>query len=993
MIRLQDLKRISDYEWEIPQSFRSDMRGPVRIFATRRLIEQVVQDRSLEQAVNAATLPGLVGAVTVMPDMHQGYGFPIGGVAATRYPEGVISPGGIGYDINCLPAGTRLLHRHGYTRPIEELRETLEHDALTCFRLEEPAPDAAPAMLWFERPADDDVLLLRTASGREIRATADHPFWTKEGMRPLGELRPGDWVAVHPFEGVPYEAPPGKTLVDEEGLRAFLRRLGKGERGNALGQILAHLRRRGLLPLRADSPAVPYLCKVLGYLFGDGTLRFDAKSGKGVIAFYGEAQDLEEIRADIARLGFQASRVWKRRRAHAIQTPYDHYTFERTETWITVSSTALAALLAYLGAPVGNKAQQDYVLPKWLHEAPRWQKRLFLAAFFGAELSAPRAVSGHARTPDAPAISMNKREAHQESGLAFLEQIAAWLEEFGVQTQPIARRREQVNRDGSVSIRLRLVIRGDAENLIRLWGRVGYLYNRKRQARAAAAVSYLMHKQQHIAARERAAQQAVELVAAGVPPQEMYRTLAGETVNQRFLERSLYEGRRTAPRISAEFPAFEDFLRQATAGLGESGLVWEQVVAVEADDYQGAVYDLTMDHPDHNFIAEGFLVSNCGVRLLASHIEYEAAQPYLEEAAEALNRYCPSGVGKGGLVKLSAAQLDEVLEHGARWALKNGYATEADLARTEEGGSVEGADPNKVSPRAKQRGRPQLGSLGAGNHFIEIDLVEEIYDEEAARVMGLRQGCLAVQIHCGSRGLGHQVCSDYVKTFQRAVQRYGIHLPDRELVCAPLNSPEGQDYLAAMRAAANFAFANRQLLAHAARRAFEEVFAGKVKNWHLHQVYDIAHNMGKIETHEYEGERVKVCVHRKGATRAFGPGAPGLPSEYRAIGQPVIIPGSMGTGSWVLVGTEESMSRTWGSTCHGAGRVMSRSKAKKTIRGEKLRRELEQEGIHILAGSMPGLAEEAPQAYKDVDEVVETVSKAHIARKVARLRPLAVIKG
>jgi tRNA-splicing ligase RtcB len=316
-----------------------------------------------------------------------------------------------------------------------------------------------------------------------------------------------------------------------------------------------------------------------------------------------------------------------------------------------------------------------------------------------------------------------------------------------------------------------------------------------------------------------------------------------------------------------------------------------------------------------------------------------------------------------------------------------------DLLRTEEGGCLEGADPSKVSPHAKERGRPQLGTLGAGNHFIEVDVVEQIFDAEAARVMGLEEGALALQIHCGSRGFGHQICTDYVREFQGAVKRYGIHLPDRELVCAPLNSPEGQNYLAAMRSAANYAFANRQMLAHNARIAFEQVFAGKVKDWRLRQVYDIAHNMGKIETHVIDGQEIKVCVHRKGATRAFGPGSPELPDEYRRIGQPVLVPGSMGTASWVLVGTESSMQRAFGSSCHGAGRVMSRQQAKKQVRGEALRQELEADGIRVRAGSMAGLAEEAPQAYKDVDAVVETVAGAEIARKVARLRPVAVVKG
>ena len=384
---------------------------------------------------------------------------------------------------------------------------------------------------------------------------------------------------------------------------------------------------------------------------------------------------------------------------------------------------------------------------------------------------------------------------------------------------------------------------------------------------------------------------------------------------------------------------------------------------------------------------------NCGVRLLGSRIELGAVERVLSNLADALNRHCPSGVGVAGEYHLKDAELDQVCRLGARWALKKGLASEEDLLRTEEDGCLDDADPSRVSSQAKKRGLNQLGTLGAGNHFIEVDVVDRLYDAQAAQAMGLQEGTLALQIHCGSRGFGHQICTDYVQELQSAVHRYGIKLPDRELVCAPLDSPEGKDYLAAMRSAANYAFCNRQLLAHAARQAFEETLAGVIKHWQLHQVYDIAHNMGKIETHEVDGKKVKVCVHRKGATRAFGPGSPELPEVYRSIGQPVLVPGSMGTASWVLAGTAESMARSWGSSCHGAGRVMSRSQAKREIRGARLRNELEADGIHIRAGSLPGLAEEAPRAYKDVDEVVETVHAAGIARKVARLRPVIVIKG
>ncbi len=384
---------------------------------------------------------------------------------------------------------------------------------------------------------------------------------------------------------------------------------------------------------------------------------------------------------------------------------------------------------------------------------------------------------------------------------------------------------------------------------------------------------------------------------------------------------------------------------------------------------------------------------NCGVRLLAASVDVEAIAPHLDALATALYRNCPSGLGKKGLRPLSYRELDAVLEEGAEWALRHGLAERDDLLRTESGGRLEGARAGAVPDRAKTRGRPQLGSLGAGNHFLEVDVVEQVFDAQIAQAFGLREGDVAVQIHCGSRGLGHEVCAQFIRRLQGVPQRYGFDLPDRELIAAPLDSPEGRDYLAAMAAAANYAFANRQVLAHCVRRTFEEVLAGKVRRFDLRQVYDVAHNIAKIERHTVEGHSVELIVHRKGATRAFPPGHPDLPAFYRKTGQPVLVPGSMGTASWVLAGTKRAMEVSFGSTCHGAGRVMSRSKAKRTVRGERVRADLKREGIIVRAGSMRGLAEEAPLAYKAVDDVVGAVVGAGIARKVARLRPLAVIKG
>jgi len=384
---------------------------------------------------------------------------------------------------------------------------------------------------------------------------------------------------------------------------------------------------------------------------------------------------------------------------------------------------------------------------------------------------------------------------------------------------------------------------------------------------------------------------------------------------------------------------------------------------------------------------------NCGVRVMGTQLDVEEVRPYVDELADALYRFLPGGVGVKGRLHVNQAELDEILADGSCWAQREGYARSEDVAHTEAGGRMAGADPAKVSRHAKERGLQQVGTLGSGNHFAELDVVTRIYDAEAADAFGLRQGQTVLQLHCGSRGLGHQVATDYIQEFQRASSRFGFDLPDRQLVCAPLDSPEGQHYLAAMNCAANYAWANRQVLSYQARAAFEEVLGGKVRNWDLFMVYDVAHNMAKIERHVLEGREVSVCVHRKGATRSFGPGHPEIPPDYRAVGQPVLVPGSMGTASYILAGTTESMARTFGSCCHGAGRVLSRAEAKRQVRGEKLAGELEHQGIAVRAGSMAGLAEEAPRAYKDVAQVVAVVEAAGLARIVARLEPIAVVKG
>lgn len=381
---------------------------------------------------------------------------------------------------------------------------------------------------------------------------------------------------------------------------------------------------------------------------------------------------------------------------------------------------------------------------------------------------------------------------------------------------------------------------------------------------------------------------------------------------------------------------------------------------------------------------------NCGVRLVATNLERDEVRARLKELVDQVFRDVPCGVGGKGHLDISPGQLNQILERGAGWMVEQGYGAAADLERCEEEGCLGAASAAAVSARAKERGRPQIGTLGSGNHFLEIQFVEQVYDAVAARAYGLMEDQVAVLIHSGSRGLGHQVCTDFLARMGAAMKKYGITLPDRQLACVPIQSPEGQEYLRAMRAAANFAWANRQAMLHFARGSFQKVFGKKAR---LDLVYDVCHNIAKREQHDYGGRPADVLVHRKGATRAFPPHHPEIPAEYRATGQPVLIPGSMGTASWVLAGCEGAMRETFGSVCHGAGRLLSRHAAKAGRDARTVRQELERRGILVRSETRDGLVEEVPEAYKDVDEVIEVVHRAGLARKVARLRPMGVIKG
>ncbi len=385
---------------------------------------------------------------------------------------------------------------------------------------------------------------------------------------------------------------------------------------------------------------------------------------------------------------------------------------------------------------------------------------------------------------------------------------------------------------------------------------------------------------------------------------------------------------------------------------------------------------------------------NCGVRLLRTNLTEEEVRPKIEPLVAELYANVPSGLGSEGKIRVSEKELNEVLIKGSRWALEKGFGEAEDIVATEEAGCLKGANPDKISSKAKKRGIPQLGTLGSGNHFLEVEVVDEIYDHDVAKAMGISDvGQVLILIHTGSRGFGHQVCTDYVGLLGEAVKRYGISLPDRQLACAPVNSAEGQDYLQAMACAANYAWTNRQCITHWVRESLVKVLGKSRRELGLEQIYDVCHNIAKIEEYTVDGKKQKLCVHRKGATRAFPAGYPDVPDIYRDIGQPVLIPGDMGRCSYIAVGTETAMKESFGSTCHGAGRVQSRAAARRSLRGADVARALRAKGITVKAGSMSSLAEEASEAYKDVTEVVEVTHKAGISRKVARAIPMGVIKG
>jgi len=936
----EKLIRKGKYIWELPKGTVEGQNAPVVLYLSDALFELLEED-ALRQAANAATLPGVEKAIYVMPDVHVGYGFPVGGVMATNTETGIISPGSIGYDINCLPQGTKILSSYGYYFPIEEFSK----DKLLC--LEEGKFGETDVLLFFKR-REKKLLELKTSLGYRIRVTADHPILTLKGMLEAKYIKEGERVAVYPFEGIPYEKPERFLILESTGKESKDRELAK----------------RGLLPLYSDNEKLPIIIKLVGYLTGDGNL------SKDKVNFYGSKEDLEDIKKDLEKLGFKACGVYTRNKKVKLKGKV----YETTENFLYVGSRSLSKFFELLGVPKGKKTEKTFNVPWWIKKLPLWMKRLYIASLFGAEMNKPFLPNGY--NVSALTFSVNKEKHLRENAIGFVKEVAEILKEFGVQTREIEEREE------NGKLRVRLHISTEEDNLYRFLTRVSYEYSRKRKREANFLAGYIRYKKKVREERAKKKEQVKELKVAGMSNEEIAKALG---INKRFVERSLYEN--TEVRIGKDCMKFEEWKKQFTEGE----VIWDEVISIKEIPYEGWVYDFTVKSKSHNFVAENFVVSNCGVRLIATNLKAVDVAPRIKEIMNNMLKNVPAGVGSTSDIKLSKSQMKEVLVKGAGWAVEHGFGFPEDLQHIEGFGALPNADPDKASHEAYDRGSDELGTVGSGNHFVEVQAVEQIYEPEIAEKLDIWEGQVMIMVHSGSRGFGHQVCTDYLRVALKVRDKYKIKLPDPQLACMPFNSPEGQSYFRAMNAAANYAFANRQILGFKAANTVRKTLGISWEEFGYRLIYDHAHNIGKVEKHEVDGRKVEVIVHRKGATRAFPPYNPEVPPAYREVGQPVIIPGDMGRASFLLVGQPNSMKMSFGTACHGAGRVMSRRQAKKYVKEVGLEKVIG--NLVVVARGKGTIMEEIPQAYKDVTEVVRVIDELGIAKAVARLKPLGTLKG
>ncbi len=948
------LEKINDFVWEIPKTFKKEMRVPARIYASKKIVDDM-DLHVFDQITNVATLPGIINHAFCMPDGHSGYGFPIGGVAAFDANEGIISPGGIGFDINCgmrlcltnltqedvkpymkqlvdrlfqkvpagvgstgfvkltkdefrkvvtegsrwcvekgygwgedlertesggadegadvnavsqkaidrgfnqigtlgsgnhyleiqavkkenifdeqlakkwglfenqivimfhcLPGNAKILTEHGYTIGIEKLKEKWRSARVKCMDIDKHNVENTDIVKFFELEPCGKVYKITTKTGKELTGTEDHPVLTPNGLRLMKELKENEKVATMPFEGVEYEEPSDEIIVSEDDIR-------KIENND---RIINRLKKKGLLPLKFNSGQLPILTKLLGFLTGDGWL--GKVKDRRVLKFIGKEEDMELIRRDIEKLGYKSTRTYTENcKSKITYTDGEVRIIEGKTHTTVVGSVSLPVLLHALGAPFGNKSRNEFEVPSWIFKAPLWIKRLYLAGYFGAELTRPSIRKAENYRFGLARLSMNKLVNLKSNGLKFLNQIKLLLEEFGVEVTKFYELKGVMTKDGKETVKLRIDISSKEENLKKLWSKIGFEYCTDRINLSSYALQYLNLKQKLLEK---------ESLLTSKPERKIFTTS--------FTHRPTH------------YPTFDEF-RQEYKLNPPTPIVWDTIEKKEEiKDFKGKVYDFTVSHEDHNFIANGFVTGNCG-----------------------------------------------------------------------------------------------------------------------------------------SRGFGHQIGTDYLQNFLDVMERkYKIRILDRELACAPFNSVEGQNYFKAMKCAVNMSFANRQVILHRVREVFSEVFKQDAEKLGMHQVFDVTHNRAALEKHKVDGKTKEVVVHRKGATGSYPAGREEIPKMYKEDGSPVIIGGSMETGSYLLVGAENAAA-TFCSTCHGSGRTMSRTQARKMVRGEELQKNMEKRGIYVKTVSYSGLAEESGISYKEIDEVVRSVEAAGLSKRVCKLLPLGNVKG
>jgi tRNA-splicing ligase RtcB (3'-phosphate/5'-hydroxy nucleic acid ligase) len=976
-------KKINEYSWKIEKE--GNMNVPIIVFASDKIMKKILEDKTIEQAKNMASLPGVVKNVIVCPDAHQGYGACIGGVAAFDTTKGLISPGMVGFDINCTHPETRVTLKNGTWMRMNNIEDVWNSIQLKYSNLRSSSIRKTNLVAYMKKPHRGVLYEITSKTGHTLKVTGDHPIYTQNGMKNAKELTRDDVIQIYSFQGLEYEEPSNEIILTEKDIEKVIEKFGITNVGNGKKQVMNHLRKLDILPLRYNSPELPVLLKVIGYIIGDGVLYF---SKLGNIQLYGKKEDLETIKSDLKEIGIHGANIYERNRDHKITTKYGTQEFSTIEFCLQKKATNIFALLVALGCPFGNKTIKEFRVPGWIMKATLWQKRLFLASYFGAEMSTPDTLNKYNFYE--PTFSMNKLKTLESNALDFLEDIRTLLSDFEVESAPpvLVDGYEYDGKYGTTN-GWRVKIHSNSNNLIRFLETINFEYNKKKRKLACLAANYVRIKQSVINYKEKARNNAKSMSQYQFATKQIKEVLVNEIVNERFIERSIYSNTSSA-RTSDTFPSFYEYCNEYSTG--EDGLAWCGIDSIKLVPYEGYVYDVTINDKNHNFLADGIVVSNCGVRVLTTNLKKEDITPKIDALLNTLFKHIPPGVGKKSQFRLSHEEFEDVLSHGPKWAIEKGYGVKEDVEFCEENGAMSEADPSKISEKAKARGIGQLGTLGSGNHFIEIQYVGKIQDKDTAEAFGIHEeGQVVVMIHTGSRGLGHQVCSDYLRKMEKTFPEIVASLPEKDLIYAPAQSDIAKDYYKAMCAAANFAWTNRHMIAHQVRKSFKEVFGKDVE---LHQIYDVCHNIAKKEKHIIDNEEVEVWVHRKGATRAFGPDNKEIPTKYHGIGQPIFLPGSMGTSSYILVGTNDAMKESFGSTAHGAGRLMSRHAANKIYSGEQVKKDLEEkQDIHIKAASWKGISEEAPGAYKDVDEVVAVSDKAGIGKIVAKLKPMGVIKG